>query len=143
VVDGVAIIGGSTRTATVCGEVSSDRSGWLDFGSQEANKQRRCYNLAAVALRSCRIHVTSLSGIQHSVDVTADSLYEAAALALKLLREDGWTEPIGPATRLEIQVTSPAVTHRVTIAQVHRWAEGTATTPAERLRKDRVLALLG
>jgi hypothetical protein len=95
-----------------------------------------------VALRSCRVCVTAVSGIRHSVDLTADTLYEAAALAVTLLRADGWIDPIGPATRLEIEVTHPSVTHEVSVAQIKRWAESTAVTPADRLRKDRVLGML-
>lgn len=96
-----------------------------------------------MALRSCRVSISSASGLQHSVEVTADSLYEAAAIGLKLLREAGWVEAIGPATRLEVQVTHPIVTHRLTVARLQNWAESTAVTPEERLRKNRVLAALG
>ena len=35
---------------------------------------------AAVALRTCTVSFSGPSGIRHSVDVTADSVYEAAVL---------------------------------------------------------------
>ena len=37
-----------------------------------------------MAVRSCRVTVTDLEGISHSVDVTASTLYEAVALGLPL-----------------------------------------------------------
>ena len=91
-----------------------------------------------VAPRACVVSFSDSSGIQHRVEVTADTLYEAAALGLKLLREHGWTSPIGPATRLEVRVSQPTVTHEVTVLQLRRWSESTAVTPDERVRKDRV-----
>ncbi len=95
-----------------------------------------------VAPRACVVSFSDGSGIQHRVEVTAETLYEAAALGLKLLREHGWTSPIGPATRLEVRVSQPAVTHEVTVLQLRRWSESTAVTPDERVRKDRVRTML-
>jgi hypothetical protein len=54
--------------------------------------------------------------VRHSIEVTSASLYEAAILALKMLREDGWTDTIGNATKHEIQVRTPAVTHEVSVS---------------------------
>lgn len=73
----------------------------------------------------------------------AESLFEAAALGLKLLRAHEWVEPPGPATRLEIRISHPSVKHEVSVQQLERWAESTAITPDERIRKDRVRAMLG
>jgi hypothetical protein len=53
---------------------------------------RRCQR------RICVVRVTDLRGIRRSVEVTASSVFEAGALAVAALREDGWSEPIGPAT---------------------------------------------
>jgi len=44
---------------------------------------------------SCR----DLAGTEHAVEVTAESLYEAVAQALGILRGDIWVEEIGDATR--------------------------------------------
>jgi hypothetical protein len=60
------------------------------------------------------VTVTDLRGIRRSVEVSATSVYEAGALAVAALREDGWGEPIGSATRLTIEVRPPAITHTVT-----------------------------
>jgi hypothetical protein len=72
--------------------------------------QRRC--------RACTPSFTGPSGVRHGVEVTAETLYERAALGLALLRKDGWTEAIAPGTELEVQVRQPAARHTVTLAHL-------------------------
>jgi hypothetical protein len=81
--------------------------------------------------------------VKHFVEVTAESLFEAAAFGLQLLRAHEWVEPPGPATRLEIQISHPSVRHEVSVRQLQRWADSTAVTPDDRIRKNRVRAMLG
>jgi hypothetical protein len=101
------------------------------------------HNLSAAGPRTCLVSFTDPArGIKHSVDVTAETLYEAAAIGLKLLRDGGWVGHPGPAARLEIHVRLPAVTHEITVQQLRRWAESSANTAAEELRKERVRRLL-
>jgi hypothetical protein len=49
---------------------------------------------------------------------------------------------IGPATRLEIQILEPSVVHTVSVHQVQRWLSGATASPNERVRKDKLKALL-
>jgi hypothetical protein len=62
-----------------------------------------------VALRACTVSFRGPSGIRHTVEVTASSLYEAAALGIAALRKDGWTEALSPGTSIEIQVREPDI----------------------------------
>ena len=55
-------------------------------------------------------------GIRHSVDVTAETLYEAAAAGVSLLKREDWGEPIARGTPIDVEVRPPAVTHRLTVA---------------------------
>ena len=96
-----------------------------------------------MALRTCVVSFTDYRGARHTVEVSAETLFEAAALGLRELRACDWIEPIGPAARLEVEPREVATRHALTVAQVRRWCEATAATPDERLRKDRVKALLG
>ena len=84
----------------------------------------------------------SPTGIAHSVEVQAETLYEAAALGLGLLKKDGWIEGLGPATRLEITVREPATSHVITVQQFQRWLNGIADSPADVLRKAKLKALV-
>jgi hypothetical protein len=93
--------------------------------------------------KTCTVAVTDARGSRHSVDVLAESLFEAAALGLKLLRDDGWMDKPGPATRLEVQVQAPTVTHEVTVLQVQRWLEGASISPNEMVKKAKLRSILG
>src|SRR6266550_6261134 len=72
--------------------------------------------LRGVTLKACSVSFTGPSGVRHSVEVTADSLYEAAIVGFSLLKQDGWVDPVAPGTRLEVQVRHPATTHSVSLA---------------------------
>ena len=72
----------------------------------------------------------------------ASSVFDAATKALAALGSDSWADPIGPATRLAVQVREPTITHSVTVQQLARWANGAAKSPEERLQKERLMALL-
>jgi len=91
---------------------------------------------------ACIVSFKSVTGIAHSVEVEAETLYEAAGLGLARLK-DGWVEGLGPATKLEISVREPSTTHTVSVQQLQRWIDGGVGSPAEVLRKARVRHLLG
>jgi hypothetical protein len=92
-------------------------------------------NIAAVSGKNCIVTLMTSEGTSHSVEVTAESLYEAAA---SRLRKDGWSPPIGPATRFDIQVKEPTARHAVTMQQVQRWIDGATPSPNELIRKKRL-----
>lgn len=81
-------------------------------------------------------------GIRHSVDVTAETLYEAAAAGIAALKREDWGEPIAPGTPIEVQVREPVVTHRLTLAQIRQWCEGVAVSPDEVIKRQRVRGLI-
>ena len=96
----------------------------------------------AVAERACVVSFTDVRGITHSVEVTADSLFEAAVRGVKILRAGDWNDPPGRATTLEIDVRNPGVKHIVTLQQVARWLNGASSTPAESMKKVNLRKLL-
>jgi len=93
--------------------------------------------------KACKVSFEDAQGVEHAVEVLADSLFEAAGLGLGLLRKDGWVkqEP-GPLTRILVEVREPATQHSLTVQQLKRWADSSAVSPAERLRKERLKELL-
>jgi hypothetical protein len=96
-----------------------------------------------MALRICTVGFKSPTGISHSVEVEAQSLYEAAALGLARLKQDGWIEGLGPSTRLEIEARPPATQHVISVQQLQRWINGTASSPSEVLKRAQLKQLLG
>jgi hypothetical protein len=83
-------------------------------------------------------------GIRHSVEVAAESLYEAAALAVREFRSHPWVDDVEPGTLtpLSISVKTPATTHEVSVKQLERWIASTPKSPRETAQKSRVRELL-
>jgi hypothetical protein len=95
-----------------------------------------------MALRSCQVSCRDLAGVDHAVEVTAETLYEAVAQALGILRGDTWVEEIGEGlTELKVRVKQPAVEHRVRMKDFRRWLERRGKTPAACTRKTKLMAL--
>jgi hypothetical protein len=95
-----------------------------------------------VPVRSCTVSFRGVSGIRHSVDLDAESVYDAAIRGLTLLRRDGWVDSVSSATALEVQVREPATRHSVSVQQLRRWCDAIAASPAETIRKAKLKQLL-
>ena len=93
----------------------------------------------------CRVSYLDSRNIEHAVDVTADSLFEAAAVAVRAFREGALMDDLPvPGTELRIAVFPLPVEHRVRLQRVEQWAQtGTMKSPVEMLRRERVRELLG
>jgi hypothetical protein len=110
---------------------------------QTKAKIRRIFaTIPSMSSRKCLVSMTGTDGIKRSVQVEASSVYDAAVLALQTLKQDSWSGAIAPGTKLHIEVQAPTVTHEVTVHQLRRWAESSAITPDDRVRKNRLRELL-
>ena len=121
--------------------------------SQPAASHGRNTTHHSTGIGSCRIRLEHQSsdifkwqlttpGTERAVEVIAESLYEAVAQALGILRGDTWVEEIGEGlTELKVRVKQPAVGHRVRMKGFRRWLESQGRTPAECTRKRKLLAL--
>ena len=90
-------------------------------------------------VRSCLVSFIDSDGIEHSVRVPAESLYEAAIEAMAAFRRGVFAEmPLGPATRLTIRVKAPEEEHTLTVSKVLSWLDGGARTPSEQVKKTRL-----
>jgi hypothetical protein len=91
-----------------------------------------------MAVRTCLVSYKDHRGVIHTVQVDAESLYEAAVLAVTLFNKDPWLEKIAPATVLDIEVREPGTKHSITLQQVDRWLTGATTNPNESVKKARL-----
>lgn len=91
-------------------------------------------------MASCLVSYIDSDGLQHSVQVEAEGLYEAATLAIRTFRQHGYAP--GIASRLEVEVRS-SITHTVTVRKVHDWLSAGAKSPKEKVVKERLRALIG
>jgi hypothetical protein len=75
--------------------------------------------------------------------VTAGSLYEAVAQALRIFRENEWIEGIGRGqTPISVKVKHPEIEHIVRVQDFERWLETTPRSPAEMILKNHLLEFL-
>ena len=93
-----------------------------------------------VPVRPCVVSFSDPEGFRHSVEVEAESLYEAVVLATRAFREHD-CKP-GAGSLLEVEVKSPNVTHAVTMRRVLEWLEGGCKSPNEKVTKARLKSLL-
>ena len=74
------------------------------------------------------------------MNVQAETLYEAVALAVNVFREHGCVP--GPVTATEVEARSPGVMHTVTMAKVRDWLQSSAKSPKDRLVKERLKGMM-
>lgn len=89
---------------------------------------------------SCIVSFVDTEGIRHTVEVEAETLFEAAALAMRTFKQHD-CEP-GLVTKLEVEIRS-TVTHTVTPKRIHHWLHGGAKTPKEAVMKQKLRELIG
>jgi hypothetical protein len=92
----------------------------------------------------CRVSFTDSEGVLHGVDVEAESLYEAVAIAFASFREDDVSPSIpGPMTEFTVAVYRNPVEHKIRLNQVMKWAEPTTKEgPAGIMKRQKIRTLL-
>jgi len=69
----------------------------------------------------CIVSYLDTEGLRHTVEVEAQSLYEAAFLAFRTFKQHE-CEP-GDINKLEVEIRS-SVTHTITLKKVRQWLNG-------------------
>ncbi len=102
-----------------------------------AENQRTLVDSAV--MRFCIVSYLDTEGLRHSVEIQADSLYEAVVIAVRTFREHD-CEP-GEVSKLEVEIRS-SVTHEITLKKVRQWLNGGARSPKEAVTKERLREML-
>ena len=90
-------------------------------------------------VRSCLVSFVDSEGIEHSIRVPAESLYEAANEAMAAFRRGAFAEmTFGSATPLRIRVKAPEEEHTISVGKVLSWLDGGARSPSEQVKKNRL-----
>lgn len=94
--------------------------------------------------RSCRVTIRDMDGIDHTVQVTALTLYEAVALGLASLRGEEWVAGIAEGLNVvRVSVTNVPIEHSVRIQDFNTWVRRDGGTPKERTDRARIREILG
>jgi hypothetical protein len=100
--------------------------------------------LCVVVLRTCTVAVKDIQDVEHSVEVTAETLYEAIATALAALQRDKWVGEIGQGlTTVSVLVQQPPVKHEVKMKDFLSWLGRQGRSPAEVMLKQKLEKTLG
>jgi len=86
-----------------------------------------------VILRTCKVSVTDIQDVEHSVEVTAASL-----------QQDNWVGEIGQGlTTVTVVVQPPPVRHEVKMKDFLSWLGRQGGSPAEIILREKVGKMLG
>jgi hypothetical protein len=95
-------------------------------------------------VRSCRVTISDMNGVAHTVDVTAATLYEAVALGLAAIRTDAWVVGIPEGLNaVRVRVTDVPVEHHVKFQDFLKWVERKGGSPRETSDRVRVREIIG
>ena len=95
-------------------------------------------------LRTCRVSISDMEGIKHSVEVTASTLFEAVALGLAAVRGQDWTGDIPEGLNtVEVVVKPIPVMHTVRVRDFKNWMKRSGGSPQEVTQRDHVRRILG
>jgi hypothetical protein len=88
--------------------------------------------------------LTDFEGVDHTVTVTAASVYEAVARGIASLRRQEWVDRLTlEAGTVTVEVGEAPVEHRVKLAEFNRWvARAGARSPREMIQHGRVEEIL-
>ena len=97
-----------------------------------------------MVLRTCKVTIRDIQDVEHSVEVTAETLYEAIATALAALQQDNWVAEIGQGlTTVSVLVQQPPVKHEVKMQDFLSWLNRQGRSPAEAILKQKLEKILG
>jgi hypothetical protein len=95
-------------------------------------------------VRSCRVTVQDMDGVSHTVEITAESLYEAVARGLAALRANEWVAGIAQGNNIvKVSVAEVRVHHEVRLADFTKWLDETGGSPREVSERHRIRSILG
>ena len=95
-------------------------------------------------VRSCRVTISDMNGVAHTVEVTAATLYEAVALGLAAIRTDDWVVGIPEGLNaVKVRVTDVPVEHQVKLQDFLKWVERKGGSPRETTDRLRIREIIG
>jgi hypothetical protein len=111
----------------------------LAVGEQTAKLLR----FASMTVRSCKVSCRDGQGIEHSVDVSAETLFEAVAQGWRLLADDDWNNDTSRRPPfLTVRVKQPELEHKVRLQDFENWLNSPPKSPAEMALKNRLRKVL-
>jgi hypothetical protein len=92
--------------------------------------------------RDCVVKLVDDHGVEHSVKVRAESVYEAALKGLKKLERVGWESDGSQIGWVIVEIWEQPTQHRVHVGKMLGWIKSGGRTPRDETRKGKLRALL-
>src|SRR5262249_55923215 len=92
--------------------------------------------------KKCVVTFRDYEGVDHAAVVTADSLYEAAVVALRQFRRADWSRDGAlDLGSLRIEVWEPPTLYRIEVAKLEAWLKRPGGSPREVSLRSKLLEL--
>jgi hypothetical protein len=92
--------------------------------------------------RDCVVKLVDDHGVEHSVRVRAESVYEAALKGLRKLEKVGWEGDGSTIGWVVVEIHEEPTVHRVHVEKMLGWIKSSGRTPRDETRKGKLRALL-
>ena len=88
--------------------------------------------------------MTDIQDVEHSVEVTAATLYEAVAQGLAAIRGNEWVAGVAQGFNVvKVSVADVRVEHEVKLGDFTKWLDRTGGSPREVTDRHRIRSILG
>src|SRR6266481_838390 len=96
-----------------------------------------------MSISRCIVRLKDCHNTEHSVEVYAESLYEAVLLGLNRLKDVGWKSNTDETIKcVEVEIHQEPTRHIVDVPKLLKWVQEDAGYPAQQTRKDKLRKLL-
>src|SRR6266853_360161 len=96
-----------------------------------------------MSISKCIVRLKDCHNTEHSVEVYAESLYEAVLRGLSRLQDAGWESNTEETIkRVEVEIRQGPTRHIVDVPRLLKWVQEDAGYPAQQTRKAKLRKLL-
>jgi len=93
--------------------------------------------------RKCVVKLRDAEGVEHAAQVNAESLYEAACLALRRFRGSAWSrETAVDAGTLQVEVWESPTVYKISVASLEKWLVRGGGSPREVVLREKIRGLM-
>ncbi len=97
-----------------------------------------------MSISKCIVRLKDCHNTEHSVEVYAESLYEAVLRGLGRLQDVGWESNADETIqRVEVEIYQEPTRNIVDVRKLLKWVQEDAGYPAQQTRKAKLRKLLG
>ena len=97
-----------------------------------------------MSINKCIVRLKDCHNTEHSVEVYAESLYEAVLRGLSRLEVVGWESNGGETIQqVEVEIHQEPTKHIVDVPKLLKWVEQNSMCPGQETQKEKLRKLLG